>query len=120
VIAPDATIALDFMLRRLIYVLGNLCVYPENMKRNLAKSGGTVFSEKILLALVDQGVARDTAYRMVQAHALKAAKEGGDLKHELLADPEMRRYLSGEEIETAWSVERHLANVNVIFKRVFG
>jgi adenylosuccinate lyase len=120
VIAPDATIALDFMLRRLIYVLGNLCVYPENMKRNLAKSGGTVFSEKILLALVDQGVARDTAYRMVQAHALKAAKEGGDLKHELLADPEIRRYLSGEEIEAAWSVERHLANVNVIFKRVFG
>jgi adenylosuccinate lyase len=120
VIAPDATIALDFMLRRLIYVLGNLCVYPENMKRNLAKSGGTVFSEKILLALVDQGVARDTAYRMVQAHALKAAKEGGDLKHELLADPEMRRYLSGEEIEAVWSVERHLANVNVIFKRVFG
>jgi adenylosuccinate lyase len=58
VIAPDATIALDFMLRRMTYVLGNLCVYPENMKRNLEKSGGTVFSEKVLLALVDKGVVR--------------------------------------------------------------
>ena len=80
VIAPDATIALDFMLRRMTYVLGNLCVYPENMKRNLEKSGGTVFSEKVLLALVDKGVARDVAYRMVQRHALKVGKEGGDLK----------------------------------------
>ena len=55
VIAPDATIALDFMLRRMTYVIGNLCVYPENMKRNLEKSGGAVYSEKILLALVEQG-----------------------------------------------------------------
>ena len=84
VIAPDATIALDFMLRRMTYVLGNLCVYPENMKRNLEKSGGTVFSEKVLLALVDKGVARDAAYRMVQRHALKVGKEGGDLKRECL------------------------------------
>ena len=120
VIAPDATIALDFMLRRMIYVLGNLCVYPENMKRNLAKSGGTVFSEKILLALVDKGMARDTAYRMVQRHALKVGKEGGDLKRELLADAEIRRYLSAEEIESAWGIEHHLANVDVIFRRVFG
>jgi adenylosuccinate lyase len=66
VIAPDATIALDFMLRRMTYVLGGLCVYPENMKRNLEKSGGAVFSEAVLLALVDKGVSRDAAYRMVQ------------------------------------------------------
>lgn len=119
VIAPDATIALDFMLRRMIYVLGNLCVYPENMKRNLAKSGGTVFSEKILLALVEKGIARDQAYRMVQRHALKVGKERGDLKHELAADAEIRRYLSAEEIDAAWGVEPHLANVDVIFRRVF-
>jgi adenylosuccinate lyase len=119
VIAPDATIALDFMLRRMTYVLGNLCVYPENMKRNLEKSGGAVFSEKILLALVDKGVARDSAYRIVQRHALKVAKAGGDLKRELLADPEIRRYLSPGEIESAWGVEHHLANVDVIFRRVF-
>src|SRR5207248_789917 len=119
VIAPDATIALDFMLRRMTYVLGNLCVYPENMKRNLEKSGGTVFSEKVLLALVDKGVARDAAYRMVQRHALKVGKEGGDLKRELLTDPEIRRHLSPKEIESIWGVKHHLTNVDFIFHRVF-
>jgi adenylosuccinate lyase len=119
VIAPDATIALDFMLRRMTYVIGNLCVYPENMKRNLEKSGGAVFSEKILLALVDKGVARDTAYRMVQKHALKIGRDGGDLKRELVSDPEIRRYLSAKEIDAVWGVEHHLAQVDFIFRRVF-
>ena len=120
VIAPDATIALDFMLRRMIYVLGNLCVYPENMKRNLEKSGGAVFSEKVLLALVEKGVARDTAYRVVQRHALKVGKEGGDLKREILQDAEIRRHLTAQEIEAVWGVKHHLANVDFIFRRAFG
>jgi adenylosuccinate lyase len=119
VIAPDATIAIDFMLRRMTYVLGNLCVYPENMKRNLEKSGGAVFSEKVLLALVDKGIARDVAYRMVQRHALKVGKEGGDLKRELLADAEIRRVVSSKEIEAIWGVKQHLTNVDFIFRRVF-
>jgi adenylosuccinate lyase len=119
VIAPDATILLDFMLRRMTYVLGNLCVYPENMKRNLEKSGGTVFSEGILLALVGKGVARDAAYRLVQRHALKVGRDGGDLKRELLQDPEIRRYLSVPEIEKGWGISHHLANVDLIFRRVF-
>ncbi len=119
VIAPDATIALDFMLRRMNYVLANLCVYPENMARNLAKTGGAVFSEKVLLALVDKGVARDGAYRMVQAHALRVGKEGGDLKRELLADAEIRRYLSAQEIDELWDIKHHLVNIDVIFRRVF-
>ena len=119
VIAPDATIALDFMFRRMTYVIGNLCVYPENMKRNLEKSGGTVFSEKVLLALVDKGVARDSAYRMVQRHALKIGREGGDLKRELVSDPDIRRHLSAKEIDAVWGVEHHLAQVDFIFHRVF-
>jgi adenylosuccinate lyase len=119
VIAPDATVALDFMLHRMTYVLGHLCVYPENMRRNLEKSGGTVFSEKVLLALVDKGIARDHAYRMVQRHALKVGREGGDLKRELLKDQEIRRYLSAQEIESVWGVKQHLANVDFIYRRVF-
>jgi adenylosuccinate lyase len=119
VIAPDATIVLDFMLRRMIYVLGNLCVYPDNMKRNLEKSGGAVFSEKVLLALVDKGIPRDTAYRMVQRHALKVGRDGGDLKRELLEDREIRRHLSPQEIESSWSVKHHLTNIDFIFRRVF-
>lgn len=120
VIAPDATIALDFMLRRMTYILGNLCVYPENMRRNLEKSGGTVFSEKVLLALVDKGIVRDEAYRMVQRHALKVGREGGDLKRALLNDRAIRRYLSAQEIESVWGVKHHLANVDLIYRRVFG
>jgi adenylosuccinate lyase len=120
VIAPDATITLDFMLRRMIYVIGNLCVYPENMRRNLEKSGGTMFSEKVLLALVEKGIARDAAYRMVQRHALKVGREGGDLKRELIKDPEIRRYLSAKELDAIWGVKQQLANVDFIFRRVFG
>src|SRR5687767_6598657 len=119
VIAPDATIALDFMLRRMTYVLGHLSVYPENMRHNLEKSGGTVYSEKILLALVDQGVARDQAYRMVQKHALRVGREGGDLKAALVSDAEIRRHLSAKEIDAVWGVEHHLAHVDFIFRRVF-
>jgi adenylosuccinate lyase len=119
VIAPDATIALDFMLRRMTYVLGGLCVYPENMKRNLEKSGGAVFSEAVLLALVDKGVSRDAAYRMVQRHALKIARDGGELKTELLKDQEIMTYLSASEVEAVWGLKHHLANVDFIFRRVF-
>ena len=119
VIAPDATIALDFMLRRMTYVLGELCVYPENMKRNLEKSGGAVFSEAVLLALVDKGVSRDAAYRMVQRHALKIARDGGELKDELLKDREIATYLSAREVEAVWGLKHHLANVEFIFRRVF-
>jgi adenylosuccinate lyase len=119
VIAPDATIAIDFMLRRMTYVLGELCVYPENMKRNLEKSGGAVFSEAVLLALVDKGVSRDAAYRMVQRHALKIARDGGELKDELLKDREITSYLSAREVEAVWGLKHHLANVDFIFRRVF-
>ena len=119
VIAPDATIALDFMLRRMTYVLGELCVYPENMKRNLEKSGGAVFSEAVLLALVDKGLSRDAAYRMVQRHALKIARDGGELKDELLKDREITSYLSAREVEAVWGLKHHLANVDFIFRMVF-
>jgi adenylosuccinate lyase len=85
----------------------------------LARSGGAVFSEKVLLALVDKGIARDAAYRLVQRHALKVGKEGGDLKRELLKDEEIRHHLSEQEIEAIWGVEHHLANVDLIFRRAF-
>jgi adenylosuccinate lyase len=119
VIAPDATIALDFMLRRMTYVLGELCVYPETMARNLERNGGVIFSERILLRLVDKGLARDAAYRIVQGHALKVWKEGGSLKERLLNDAQARRYLSEDEIESLWDLKPYLKNVDSIFRRVF-
>lgn len=119
VIAPDATILLDFMLRRVTYVLKNLCVYPETMRYNLEKSGGAIFSERVLLRLVEKGLSRDAAYRIVQRHALKLGKNGVDLKRELLKDPQLRRHLSSGDIEYIWDFKHYLKNVDFIFRRVF-
>ena len=119
VIAPDATTVLDFMLQRMIYILKDLCVYPEAMKRNLERAGGAIFSQGVLLKLVKKGLSRDAAYRMVQRHALKAAKNGGDLKKELLGDPKLKRYLSRRELEEIWNLNHYLKNVDFIFQRVF-
>ena len=119
VIAPDATILLDFMLRRMTYVLRDLVVYPQNMRRNLDKSGGAIYSERVLLRLVGKGLARDRAYRMVQRHALAVTQYGGDLRQALLDDPEIRRYLTAGEIREIWDLKPYLKNVDAIFKRVF-
>jgi adenylosuccinate lyase len=114
VIAPDATIVLDFMLRRMIYIVGNLCVYPDNMKRNLDATGGAVFSERALLALVNKGVARDDAYRMVQRHALKVGRNGGDLKQGLVQDPEIRRFLSAKEQSVSLTIRLASMHVKIV------
>ena len=119
VIAPDATIVLDFMLRRMAYVLGGLCVYPQNMRRNLEKSGGAVFSEKILLALVDKGLAREDAYRLAQRNAMRAWQEGGDFLALLKADPEVAKALSPAELEPLFDLAYHTKHVDTIFARVF-
>jgi adenylosuccinate lyase len=89
------------------------------MRRNLERSGGAIFSEKVLLRLVDKGLSRDRAYRIVQRHALRVQKDGGDFKREILQDPQARKYLSSNEMEEIWGVEDHLKNVNLIFQRVF-
>jgi len=119
VIGPDATILTDFVLRRLTHVIENLCVYPENMKRNLALSGGAVFSQGVLLRLVEKGLSRDDAYRIVQRHGLAATRGGTDLKQQLLADPAVVEHLTADEIDTIWNLGDCLKYVDVIFRRVF-
>ena len=119
VIAPDATILLDFMLHRITFVLKHRSIYPETMRRNLEKSGGAIFSEKVLLRLVEKGLSRDVAYRIVQRHALKAQRDGGDFKRELLRDPEVSQHLSSSEVEEIWNIKHTLKNVDLIFQRVF-
>ena len=119
VIAPDATILLDFMLRRITYVLKNLCVYPQTMRQNLERSGGAIFSERVLLRLVEKGLGRDAAYRIVQRHVLKGGRDGRDLKREILKDSQIRRYLSSTDIEKIWNLNHYLKNVDFIFRRVF-
>ena len=119
-IGPDATVALDFSLRRLNGLIKNLVVYPENMLRNLNQMKGLVFSQKILLDLTQSGVSREDAYRLVQKNAMKVWEEGKDFQTELLADPEVVGALGEIKIRESFDLSYHLKHVDTIFKRVFG
>jgi len=119
-IAPDATVALDFSLRRLNGLIRNLVVYPENMLKNLNQMKGLVFSQKILLDLTQAGVSREDSYRLVQKNAMKVWEEGKDFQTELLADPEVAGALGVDKILESFDLGYHLKHVSTIFKRVFG
>jgi adenylosuccinate lyase len=118
-IAPDATVALDFSLRRLNGLIRNLVVYPENMLRNLNQMKGLVFSQKILLDLTQVGVSREDSYRLVQRNAMKVWEQGKDFQTELLADQEVVGALGEAKIREAFDLNYHLKHVDTIFKRVF-
>lgn len=119
-IAPDATVALDFSLRRLNGLIRNLVVYPDNMLKNLNQMKGLVFSQKILLDLTQSGVSREDSYRLVQKNAMKVWEQGADFQTELLADPEVVGALGEAKIREAFDLNYHLKHVDTIFKRVFG
>jgi adenylosuccinate lyase len=120
VIAPDATILLDFMLHRFASMMEKLVVYPEKMMKNLELTGGTIYSQGILLALARAGAAREDAYRWVQRNAMQAFKDGGSFKDYLLNDKDVAKYLSAAEIEEKFSLEHHMRQIPTIFARVFG
>ncbi|HXE96011.1 MAG TPA: adenylosuccinate lyase [Dongiaceae bacterium] len=119
-IAPDATVALDFSLRRLNGLIRNLVVYPDNMLKNLNQMKGLVFSQKILLDLTQAGVSREDSYRLVQKNAMKVWEEGADFQTELLADREVVGALGEAKIREAFDLNYHLKHVDTIFRRVFG
>ncbi len=119
-IGPDSTITLDFALDRLAGIIDKLLVYPEAMKRNLEMFGGLVHSERVLLALVQKGLAREAAYKLVQRNAMKAWAGEGDFLKLLNADPEVSQKLSKKELEASFDLNHHLRHVDAIFKRIFG
>jgi adenylosuccinate lyase len=113
VIAPDATIVLDFMLVRLARVVAALDVRPEAMERNLERLGGAIFSEQVLLALVRRGMRRDDAYRLVQRHALA----GDDLLGRLRADPDITRIVPPAELAGLFDMRHALRHIDILFSR---
>jgi len=119
VIAPDATIVLDFALARLTGVIHGLVVYPENMQKNIELTRGLWHSQGVLLALVDRGIARDTAYQWVQRNALKVWENKGEFKDFLLADQDIASTLGADSIENLFDLSHHLKFVDHIFERVF-
>ena len=119
IIIPDSNIVLDFMIHRLKRVLTNLVVYPENMAANLADSLGLVFSQSLLLALVNKGLSRDEAYRLTQRAAMEVWEQGGTFKGKVLRDPEIGKILSQAELEKIFDLKHHLRHVDALFERVF-
>ncbi|WP_372053747.1 adenylosuccinate lyase [Tistrella mobilis] len=119
-IGPDATIVLDFALNRLAGVVDKLVVYPERMMANLDALGGLVHSQRVLLALTQKGVSREDAYRLVQRNAMPVWRGEGQFIDLLKADPEVTARLSGAEIEGLFDLGYHMAQVDTIFRRVFG
>jgi adenylosuccinate lyase len=119
-LAPDATVTLDFALARLAGVIDKLVIYPQNMQKNLDRLGGLVHSQRVLLALTQKGVSREDAYRLVQRNAMKVWRGEGDFLSLLKADPEVRAKLSDAEIEENFDIGYHLKHVDTIFRRVFG
>jgi adenylosuccinate lyase len=119
-IGPDATVTLDFALARLASIIDRLIVYPGNMLKNLDRAGGLVHSQRVLLALTQKGVTREDAYRLVQRNAMKAWRGEGDFLALLKADADVRKHLSDKELAANFDLDFHLAQVDTIFRRVFG
>jgi adenylosuccinate lyase len=120
IIAPDATVALDFALVRLTGLIDRLVVYPERMRENLDSLGGLVDSQRVLLALTQKGMSREDAYRVVQAHAMAAWHGEGSFADRLKADPEVTQFLRARTIDGLFDTDYHLKHVDTIFRRVFG
>jgi len=118
-IAPDTTVTLDFALNRLVGLVENLVVYPENMLRNMNQMRGLVFSQRVLLALTQAGVSREDAYVMVQRNAMKVWTEGKDFLTELLADADVLGALGEADIRSKFDLVYHTKHVDTIFERVF-
>jgi adenylosuccinate lyase len=119
VIGPDSTILLDYMLNRLTHLIANWVVYPENMKANLEKSRGLVFSEGILLRLVQKGLNREDAYALVQKAAFRALKGKKNFETILLRDRDILNYLKPADIRKCLDLTHVLRHVDEIFRRVF-
>ena len=120
VIFPDSTTLIDYMLAKTTNLLEMMFVYPERMKANLESTGGLVFSGQLLLDLVEQGVSREDAYRMVQSHAMRAWKEGLTFRELIMADKSITGRVPAKAIQNAFDLKRQLRNIDAIFLRVFG
>jgi adenylosuccinate lyase len=119
-IGPDATVHLDFALRRLAGVIDKLLIYPENMQKNLDKLGGLVHSQRVLLALTQKGVSREDSYRLVQRNAMPVWRGEGNFLDLLKADADVKKALSNADLEALFDMGYHTKHVDAIFARVFG
>jgi adenylosuccinate lyase len=120
VIGPDATIVLDFMLGRFAGMMDKLIVYPDRMLSNLNMTHGVIFSQMVLLTLIERGVTREQAYAVVQKNAMKSWQEGMEFKELLKEDEAIKKYLQEKDLAEIFNMNNFLKNLDFIFNRVFG
>lgn len=120
VIGPDTTILLDFALSRLATVIKNIVVNKKNIKANLDKLNGLIYSQRVLLLLTQKGVSREDSYDIVQKNASKSWDNQSDFKEIILSDKGIMKILTKDEVDDLFSLDYHLKNVDYIFKNVFG
>jgi adenylosuccinate lyase len=119
VIFPDSTILIDYLLAKAHWLISGLRVNAGRMQRNVHETKGLIFSGQLLLDLAAAGMLREDAYRLVQAHAMQAWETEGDFRAAVAADPEVRRFLDLPQLDSIFSVDRHLRHVDRIFERLF-
>ena len=120
VIFPDSTILVDYLLAKTTDLIDRLLVYPARMKKNLASTGGLIFSGQLLLDLAEAGMLREDAYKLVQQHAMRAWKDDLSFRDEVARDPKIAKLLSPKKLDRTFDYSRQLVNVDTIFKRVLG
>jgi adenylosuccinate lyase len=119
VIFPDSTILIDYLLAKTTWLISGLRVNADRMRRNLDQTRGLIFSGQLLLDLAAAGMLREDAYRLVQGHAMEAWESEGDFRAAVDAEPEFQKYLTPEQIDRSFSLERQLKHVDAIFARTF-
>jgi adenylosuccinate lyase len=119
-IAPDATVTLDFALNRLAGLIEKLLIYPENMEKNLDRLGGLIHSQRLLIALTRKGASREDAYKFVQRNAMPVWRGEDDFQTLLKKDADVKKYLTDAEIAEQFDLGYHFKHVDTIFTRVFG
>jgi adenylosuccinate lyase len=118
VMLPDSTILLHYMLNKINSIIGNLTVFPENMKNNMEKSFGLIYSQRVLHALIDRGLAREEAYDAVQKTAMQAWEEARPFRSLVESLPAVKAHLTEDELNECFDVRFHLRHVNLIFERL--
>jgi len=116
-IGPDATIALDFALSRLNSVVKNLNIYPKNMKKNLDKTNGIFFSQRVLLELTNEGLSREAAYRVVQKNALNSWKNNSSFYTSVISDKKITSKIPVNKLKKLFNFSYHTKKINIIFNR---
>ena len=118
IILPDSTSLMDYMLDKMIFLMENLNVYPDNMLKNINLTNGLVFSQEVLLALIKKGMTREKSYKIVQDNAMKVWETKVDFKDLLLNNEEIMSFLSTEEVESLFNLNKVMVNINKIYERL--